>query len=82
MPWSFESRVHRAGDLVPAGTYERIDGAVARRVVLSQPGRLPPSFDGHVALYRPLPSGPDPLAGRRTLVVARPGAALSRRQPS
>jgi hypothetical protein len=56
MPWSFESRFHRAGDVVPAGTYERVDSAVHRSVVLAGPGSLPPSFDGQVALYRALPT--------------------------
>jgi hypothetical protein len=42
--------LYEAGMPAPAGRYQRIDGA-ARVVVLEQPGRLPPSFDGRVALY-------------------------------
>ena len=56
MLWSGEARVHQAGEVVPAGTYQRVDSAVPRRVVLAQRGTLPPSFDGQVALYRELPA--------------------------
>ena len=41
----------RAGERVPAGTYLRIDDHSYRRIVLERPGRLPASYDGHVALY-------------------------------
>jgi hypothetical protein len=83
MPWSVESSVHRAGDVVPAGAYERVDGAIRRRIVLSRPGALPPSFDGQVALYRALPARPDPPpAGRRTPAVGERGLVSASRQPS
>jgi hypothetical protein len=42
-----------AGSRAPAGRYRRLD-APGRDVVLAEPGRLPPSFDGRVALYAPL----------------------------
>jgi len=42
--------LYEAGKPAPAGRYRRIDGA-PREVVLTQPGVLPPSFDGRVALY-------------------------------
>jgi hypothetical protein len=41
----------RAGEFVPAGTYLRVDDHSYRRIVLEQPGPLPPSYDGHVAFY-------------------------------
>lgn len=43
--------VWRAGDIVPAGTYLRVDNNSFRTIVLTQEGRLPASYDGHVALY-------------------------------
>jgi hypothetical protein len=42
----------KAGDIVPAGSYRRVDDTLHRLVVLQQKGPLPASFDGHVALYR------------------------------
>lgn len=39
-----------ASTLVPAGKYRRID-APGREIVLSDPGHLPASFDGRVAVY-------------------------------
>jgi hypothetical protein len=65
MLWSGEARVHQAGEVVPAGTYQRVDGAVPRRVVLARPGSLPPSFDGRVALYREVPAQRQPVAPGR-----------------
>ena len=41
----------RAGEVVPAGTYVRMDDRSYRTVVLDQVGPLPATFDGHVALY-------------------------------
>ncbi|HEY7348442.1 MAG TPA: hypothetical protein VH599_09035 [Ktedonobacterales bacterium] len=43
--------VWRAGDIAPAGTYLRVDNNSFRVVVLEQEGRLPASYDGHIALY-------------------------------
>jgi hypothetical protein len=42
--------LYAAGGLAPAGRYRRIEGH-PREVVLTEPGRLPASFDGRVALY-------------------------------
>ena len=44
--------VWNAGEVVPVGTYVRIDDQSYRIVTLDQDGPLPASFDGHVALYR------------------------------
>lgn len=46
--------VYRAGQVVPAGRYTRVD-RWGQIVILRDPDRLPASFDGTVALYRPLP---------------------------
>ncbi len=41
----------KAGEVVPAGTYVRVDDQSYRAVILNQEGPLPATFDGHVALY-------------------------------
>lgn len=41
----------KAGAVVPAGTYVRVDNRSYRTVILDQVGPLPATFDGHVALY-------------------------------
>jgi hypothetical protein len=41
----------RAGEMVPAGSYLRVDDRSYRVVVLEQAGPLPASCDGHVAWY-------------------------------
>jgi hypothetical protein len=43
-----------AGRHAPPGRYRRVTGA-PREVELLEGGRLPPSFDGQVALYARLP---------------------------
>jgi hypothetical protein len=66
----------RAGDVVPAGTYLRVDDDSFRVVILEQEDRLPASYDGHVALYcRASSSGP---------ITTRPGDrnASPRSQPA
>ncbi len=47
-----QAPVWKAGEVVPAGTYVRIDDESYRKVTLQQTGPLPASFDGHVAYYR------------------------------
>ena len=47
-----QAPVWKAGEVVPAGTYVRIDDESYRKVTLWQAGSLPASFDGHVAYYR------------------------------
>jgi hypothetical protein len=42
----------KAGELVPAGTYIRVDDLSYKVVILQQKERLPATFDGHVAIYR------------------------------
>ncbi|HVC33348.1 MAG TPA: hypothetical protein VNL16_07550 [Chloroflexota bacterium] len=46
-------KVYRAGERAPAGHYARVDrpGTV---ITLAEADRLPPSFDGTVALYAPV----------------------------
>lgn len=41
----------KAGEIVPAGIYTRVDDRSYRAVVLEQEGPLPATFDGHIALY-------------------------------
>lgn len=41
----------KAGEVVPEGTYVRVDDRSYRAVILNQEGPLPATFDGHVALY-------------------------------
>ncbi len=41
----------KAGEVVPAGTYVRVDDQSYRAVLLEQEGTLPATFDGHAALY-------------------------------
>ncbi len=41
----------RAGDLVPAGSYLRVDDHSYRLIVLKEQDHLPGSCDGHVAFY-------------------------------
>jgi hypothetical protein len=43
--------IWRAGEVVAAGTYYRVDNRSYRVVVLEQEGTLPASCDGHVAWY-------------------------------
>ncbi len=45
-------RLYQAGERVPAGAYLRVDDDSFQQVRLAVSGALPPSFDGHVALYR------------------------------
>ncbi len=41
----------RAGAIVPAGTYLRVDDHSYRVILLEQEGHLPASCDGHIAYY-------------------------------
>jgi hypothetical protein len=41
----------KAGEVVPAGTYVRVDDRSYRAVTLEREEPLPATFDGHVALY-------------------------------
>ncbi len=42
----------KAGEVVSAGSYVRVDDRSYKMITLSQKGPLPASFDGHIALYR------------------------------
>jgi hypothetical protein len=44
--------LYQAGQEVPPGQYIRVDAHPAREITLRAKGVLPPSYDGHVALYR------------------------------
>lgn len=41
----------KAGEIVRAGTYARVDDKSYQTITLDQEGPLPATFDGHVALY-------------------------------
>ena len=47
----YQMYVWKAGEIVPAGTYVRIDDRSYRTITLNSLGPLPATFDGHVALY-------------------------------
>ena len=47
----YQMPLWKAGEVVPAGTYVRIDDGSYRLVTLDREGPLPPSFDAHIALY-------------------------------
>jgi hypothetical protein len=44
--------VFTAGQVVPPGTYRRVDVPTGRLIALPQEGPLPASLDGTIALYR------------------------------
>lgn len=44
-----QQELWKAGEIVPAGVYARVDDQSYHRVVLEQEGALPASFDGHTA---------------------------------
>ncbi len=46
------TRLYQAGERVRAGTYLRVDDESFHPVRIAAGGRLPASFDGHIALYR------------------------------
>lgn len=59
-------RMFQAGESAPPGAYLRVDDDSFRRVEIGAGEKLPPSYDGHVALYR---------------LAARPCVCQLRRQP-
>lgn len=48
-----QQELWKAGQIVPAGAYARVDDRSYRVVNLEQAGPLPATFDGHTALYCP-----------------------------
>lgn len=48
----FQEYIWQAGEIVPSGTYVRVDDERHRMVTLDCQGPLPATFDGHIALYR------------------------------
>jgi len=61
MDLSEDEGIYTAGDVVPPGRYCRVDRPEGRTLILEQPGFLPGSLDGHVAVYQRLP----PILDRR-----------------
>jgi hypothetical protein len=53
--FGWPGRVYPAGRVAPIGRYTRVDRP-GRVIELKTPRLLPPSFDGQVALYRPIES--------------------------
>ncbi len=51
-----EDDLFSAGEVAPAGRYQRVDVVWGRTVVLDGEDRLPASLDGRVALHRKLQS--------------------------
>ena len=48
---SDEPQVYTAGQVAPPGRYVRIDMPSAVEIILEEPGVLPASLDGHIAVY-------------------------------
>lgn len=46
------ARMFQAGEFAPPGDYLRVDDESFRRIEVGAGGRLPASYDGHIALYR------------------------------
>jgi hypothetical protein len=71
----YSEQVWRAGEMVTAGIYLRVDDDSFRVVILGQDERLPASYDGHVAHYCRAPA--------MCLINAQPASSdtLSRNQP-
>jgi hypothetical protein len=60
-----QQKLWKAGDIVAAGAYARVDDRSYHVVILEQAGPLPATFDGHTALY--CPSTCQCAAGARSL---------------
>jgi hypothetical protein len=65
----FQEHIWKAGEIVPAGTYVRIDELPYRVVTLESKGPLPATFDGHIACYRTLPRMDIKQIERRPVMV-------------
>jgi hypothetical protein len=81
----------KAGEIVPAGTYARVDDDSYRLVRLDREGPLPATFDGHTAWYCPAARpcarrerAKQPVATSHTpdQGMERPSAPVSRRGES
>ncbi len=48
-----QQELWKAGEVVPAGAYARVDDRSYHVVILEQAGPLPATFDGHMAHYCP-----------------------------
>ncbi len=54
MDWMEDDDLYIAGQIVPPGTYLRVDARDDCRIVLVHSDHLPPSFDGRIAVYKRL----------------------------
>jgi hypothetical protein len=72
------TELYEAGEVVPAGDYTRVDDRSFRHVTLIQRGPLPPSFDGHIALYRSA-AAPCACESRHTTTTAFASARAARK---
>lgn len=68
-PEEYQAQIWKAGEIVSAGTYVRIDQQSYRLVTLDCEGALPATFDGHVAYYRVLPKIDIKQAEQRLVMV-------------
>jgi hypothetical protein len=64
-----QAQAWKAGEIVPAGIYVRIDQQSYRMVMLDCEGPLPATFDGHVAYYCALPKIDIKQAEQRLVTV-------------
>ena len=72
------TELYEAGEVVPAGDYTRVDDRSFHHIVLTQRGSLPPSFDGHIALYRSA-AAPCACESRHTNTIAFASARVARK---
>lgn len=72
------TELYEAGEVVPAGDYTRVDDRSFRHIALTQRGPLPPSFDGHIALYRSA-AVPCACESRHTKTIAIVSARAARK---
>lgn len=75
------TELYEAGEVVPAGDYTRVDDRSFHHIVLTQRGSLPPSFDGHIALYRSA-AAPCACERRHTTTIAVASARAARKSQS
>ncbi|HEU5376097.1 MAG TPA: hypothetical protein VFV38_11695 [Ktedonobacteraceae bacterium] len=47
----YQQALWKAGQIVPAGMYARVDDQSYHLIALEEEGSLPASFDGHTAWY-------------------------------
>jgi hypothetical protein len=67
MDYSTLDRLYTAREVVPPGTYIRVDSVPERRMTFHRAEMLPPAFDGTIAVYRRIMLATDVL-GLRVLI--------------